>query len=86
MKKGDMMKIYFIKYKDILIELNTFSYHVNLLFLQHFSSHRHFISTSYNQLHPQVLYSKALRILRQRAGVTWKIYLRSMSVCNKYLF
>ena len=39
MKKGDIMKIYFIKYKVILIEWKYIFISYELLFLQHFSNH-----------------------------------------------
>ena len=40
MKKGDIMKIYFIKYKVILIEWKYISISYEFLFLQHFSNRK----------------------------------------------
>ena len=50
MKKGDIMKIYFIKCKVILIESKYVFISYEFLFLQHFSNHTRYtfinISTS----------------------------------------
>ena len=40
MKKGDIMKIYFIKYKVILIEWKYILISYEFLFLQHFSNRK----------------------------------------------
>ena len=39
MKIGDIMKIYFVKYKIILIEWKCIFISYEFLFLQHFSNH-----------------------------------------------